>query len=57
MFDDFDMRVCAEELTGYDAEEAFCSFYGVSFEDYCDELEREKRVDKEFLDKDFYDKV
>ena len=40
MFDDFDMGISVEEISGYDVYEAFENFYGEGFEDYCDSLER-----------------
>lgn len=57
MFDDFDMGISVEEISGYDAYEAFENFYGESFEDYCDSLEREQKLRSSFISKDFYDEI
>lgn len=57
MFDDFDMGISAEEISGYDAYEAFEHFYGEDFEDYCDSLEREQKLRSSFISKDFYDEI
>jgi hypothetical protein len=57
MFDDFDMGISVEEISGYDAYEAFENFYGEGFEDYCDSLEREQKLRSSFISKDFYDEI
>lgn len=57
MFDDFDTGISVEEISGYDAYEAFRNFYQEDFEDYCDELEREKRLRSTFVSRDFYDEI
>ena len=57
MFDDFDMGISMEEISGYDAYEAFENFYGEGFEDYCAELEREQKLRNTFISSDFYDEI
>lgn len=43
MFDDFDLKVNVEEISGYDEEEAFATWYGEDFHAYCDELQKRPR--------------
>ena len=43
MFDDFDLKVNVEEISGYDEEEAFATWYGEDFHSYCDELQKRPR--------------
>lgn len=43
MFDDFDLKVNVEEISGYDEEEAFAAWYGENFYSYCDELQKRPR--------------
>ena len=40
MFDDFDLKVNVEEISGYDEEEAFATWYEEDFHAYCDELQK-----------------
>lgn len=40
MFDDFDLKVNVEEISSYDVEEAFATWYGEDFHDYCDEVQK-----------------
>lgn len=56
MFDDFDLYVNCEERAGYE-EEAFSRWYGESFEDYCDELERTAKLIKSFQKESDYDEI
>lgn len=37
MFDDFDLRTNVEEISGYDAEEAFFDWYQEEFSDYLED--------------------
>ena len=43
MFDDFDLQVDVEEISGYDDEAAFATWYQEDFHDYCDEVQRRSR--------------
>lgn len=40
MFDDFDLKVNVEEISGYEEEEAFVIWYEEDFHAYCDELQK-----------------
>lgn len=40
MFDDFDLKVNVEEISGYDEEEAFVIWCGEGFHSYCNELQK-----------------
>lgn len=55
MFDDFDLYVNCEER-GYE-EEAFHDWYGESFENYCDELERTAKIAKSYQNIADYDEI
>ena len=57
MFDDFDLKVNCEERVQYSDEEAFSIWYGESFEDYCDEIEKEKKVINSYKKMDDYDEI
>lgn len=53
MFDDFDLKVNCEDR-GYE-EEAFSNWYGETFEDYCDELEKISKIKNFYKNIDDYD--
>lgn len=55
MFDDFDLYVNCEER-GYE-EEAFSQWYGESFEDYCDMLEKTAKLTKSYQKVEDYDEI
>ena len=55
MFDDFDLKVNCEER-GYE-EEAFYNWYGETFEDYCDSLQKAAKFTNSFLKESDYDEI